>query len=78
MNTDRFVPLGPVAVPIVPITHFRKLHFDPKELEGIWRICGPSVEHNIRRHPLWLVICMAYLEGLDHGASLERMKHDSL
>ncbi len=71
-----FVVLGP-AIPVVPITDFSCLRLTEEQWAQVWEIVGPSAEKNLsggRRGPLqlWQVICAAYLEGLQHGATLAR------
>lgn len=64
------VTLGPF-VDMPPGSEFSKL---PRgvDLGAIWGVVGPSVERNMRSLPLWKVIAMAYVEGLQHGAALSQ------
>lgn len=78
MNRKRlhFITLGP-PIPIVPVSHFTPLPLDQNQLAEVWKVIGPSVEHNMRKNaPLWEIFAAAYLEGLNHGAALmeERLK----
>lgn len=58
--------------PLVPISHFSKFRFKKQEWEEVWKIIGPSVQWNINKHPLWIVIAAAYLEGLQHGSEIKK------
>jgi hypothetical protein len=40
-------------------------------MEACWELVGPTIERNIDR-PLWMQFCVAYLEGLNHGAGAKR------
>lgn len=68
----RFVNVGPIPVPIVPIQKFTKVRNKTHHemLESLWEIIGPSVELNLRQLPLWKVITMAYFEGCAHGSQM--------
>ena len=73
-NTKRihFVTFGP-PIPVVPTKDFTKMGFKHEELKRLWEIIGPSVERNMNAEvPMWQIITMAYLEGLNHGSGLER------
>ena len=63
--------IGPCSIPLVPRGDFSKLRLSDSQLDIIWRIVGPSATINLARNPLWIVICMAYIEGLNHGHGLE-------
>ena len=67
---DKNVRVGPASVPIVPVGHFRR--FKSSDLDEAWQIIGPSVALNINRGPIWKVITAAYLEGLLHGAGIQK------
>jgi hypothetical protein len=69
---DHMAQIGPVAIETVPITHFTKSRLTSTQLKEIWHICGPSAEKNLSKNPIWMVICMAYIEGLNHGAGLSK------
>lgn len=68
------VTLGP-SIPLVPVTHFSKLRMTRQQWEDAWHLVGPSVDRNIWKQPLWMVIAAAYVEGVHHGSSIakERM-----
>jgi len=63
--------IGRSAIPVVPITDFTKAKFTEEQFNEIWSIVGVSAEKNLNTCPLWKVICMAYIEGLNHGAGLK-------
>jgi hypothetical protein len=63
--------IGPCSIPLVPRGDFSKLRLTTEQLDTIWRIVGPSATINLAKNPLWIVICMAYIEGLNHGHGLE-------
>lgn len=77
MKRPYFVTLGP-PVPIVPVGDFSRMALTEQQWADAWRLCGPSAAMNMaggwRRRPLelWQVIASAYLEGLGHGAAIER------
>jgi len=62
--------LGPCAIDVVAIRDFSSRRLSREQLQFIWRICGPAAEKNLERNPLWIAICMAYIEGLQHGSEL--------
>ena len=64
------VPVGPF-IEVPSGNHFSKLP-SGIDLNAVWGIVGPSVERNMRALPLWKVIAMAYVEGLQHGAALSQ------
>ncbi len=64
-----FVSLGP-AIDLVPITDFDKISFTPEQWSFLWRICGPSVQLNMRKLELWQVIAAAWMEGALMGYEL--------
>lgn len=64
----RMVSIGPAAVPVVPISQFRRSR--AIDMQAVWQIVGPAAEKNLDRLPLWQVIAAAYVEGLHHGAEL--------
>lgn len=75
MSRNYRLAIGP-SMPVVPIRDFSRL---PAEmLTGAWSIVGPSAEQNMRRDhagrccELWEVTAAAYLEGLQHGAALQK------
>jgi hypothetical protein len=73
-----FSHFGP-EMPLVPIGDFSKLSITEKDLEAAWGICGPSADRNMQRKlQLWQVIVIAYLEGLNHGASLQPRAGDGV
>jgi hypothetical protein len=82
MARPNFMQFGP-DMPVVPIGDFSRMSLTEKQWADAWRICGPSAEQNMRRGwkrpplELWQVIASAYLEGLHHGASIERERHDN-
>lgn len=83
MNTKRahFMRFGP-EMPVVPIGDFSSMRLTEEQWGNAWHLCGPSAEQNMRRGgrgrglELWQVIASAYLEGLQHGAGLERERHE--
>lgn len=70
-----YVTFGP-PIPVVPVGDFSRTGLTQEQWAGAWRICGPSAELNMRRLELWQVIASAYLEGLGHGAGIERERHE--
>lgn len=76
MSRAASVLIGPSTLPVVPMKDFSRITAE-KPLLDAWILVGPSVSHNIEKLPIWKVIAMAYLEGLEHGSSLERSKHES-
>lgn len=70
------VALGPCAVPLVPVRDMSKFALTREQWHAVWRIIGPTAERNLARNPLWTVIACAYLEGLHHGASLQREQEE--
>lgn len=83
MNRRRphFMTFGP-PIPVVPIGDFSVMKLTNDQWADAWHICGPSAEQNMRRGArgrgleLWQVIASAYLEGLQHGAGIERERND--
>lgn len=73
MSKPTFAMLAPIAIDEVKLS---KLHIKTEDLEKLWAITGATSEKNLVKLPLWKVICIAYLEGLHHGAGVEREKHD--
>jgi hypothetical protein len=73
MTRTRMAHLGPVQIETVAVSDFTKRRFSREDLQSIWHICGPSAEYNLARNPLWIAICMAYIEGLQHGSELGRV-----
>lgn len=73
MSKDRRVSLGPCPVSMYPITAFSSLK--RSDLETAWQIVGPTIERNINA-PLWAQFAAAYIEGLNHGAGIERERAD--
>ena len=77
MKRSHFVRLGP-AIPVVPVGDFSSMKLTTEQWKNAWQLCGPSAERNLtgirrgRSLELWQVIASAYLEGLQHGAGLER------
>lgn len=67
-------------MPIVPVGDFSRMRLTPDQWSDAWSIVGPSAEMNMRRDrhgrclELWQVIASAYLEGLQHGAEIQREK----
>ena len=79
---NRFVQIGPKAVPNAPISAFtkaRKFNGKPMDelLEEIWELVGPSFELNMRRLPLWKVVAMAYFEGALHAAQMMEEENET-
>ena len=72
VNRTHMANLGPCAIDTVGIRDFTSRRFSREQLHGIWKICGPSAEKNLERNPLWIALCMAYIEGLQHGSELAR------
>lgn len=68
MSKTYAVALGP-HVEMPPASHFTRLN-GKVDLHDVWKIVGPSVARNVHSLPLWKVIAMAYLEGLQHGAAM--------
>lgn len=68
---ERMVSIGPSAVPVVPMKHFTRNAVTKSDLASVWKIVGPSAQLNLERLPLWQVIAMAYVEGLNHGSGLQ-------
>ena len=64
--------LGPCAIDTVAIRDFSSRRLSREQLQFIWKICGPSAELNLSRNPLWIALCMAYIEGLQHGSELAK------
>lgn len=80
MTKQHFLTLGP-AIPVVPVGDFSRLRLTRDQWAEVWTIVGPSAERNLARGrhgpmELWQVICAAYLEGLSHGSSIERERHE--
>lgn len=75
---QHFITFGP-AIPVVPVKQFTKFStvgIDKEMFQRAWEIIGPSVEHNMRRQSeMWQIITAAYLEGLSHGAAIERERN---
>ena len=63
---ESFARLGPIAVPLVAVRDFHRF---PRDInfEEVWHIVGPSAAKNLVKCPLWIVICAAYLEGIQHA-----------
>ena len=72
-----FAAFGP-PIPVVPIGDFSHSGLTERQWADAWWLCGPSAEQNMRgrRLELWQVIACAYLEGLQHGAGIERERHE--
>ena len=66
---ERIARIGPTVIADVPASDFDSW---PLPLERIWQLCGPSAERNLASLPLWQVIAMAYVEGLQHGSAATR------
>lgn len=72
-----YMRFGP-PMPVVPVGDFSKMGLTEEQWADAWSLCGPSAQMNMKggfnRPPLqiWQVIAAAYLEGLQHGAALER------
>jgi hypothetical protein len=66
---EHIATIGPCTIDSVPIGNFTKVQITREELESLWRLCGPSAERNMSKNPLWMVIAMAYYEGLSHGVN---------
>lgn len=76
-----FMTFGP-SFPVTPVGDFSRMRLTDQQWADAWRLCGPSAEQNMRRNfrgqslELWQVIASAYLEGLQHGAGIERERHE--
>lgn len=81
MKRPHYITFGP-SIPLVPVGDFSKMSLTEQQWADAWYLCGPSAEQNMRRGgrgrglELWQVIASAYLEGLNHGAGLEKELHD--
>jgi hypothetical protein len=66
---DDIVNAGPCIVPQYGAKSWSQLNM-PKgtRLADIWRLCGPMVDRNLSRRPMWEVFCLVYLEALQHGS----------
>lgn len=71
MRRAHHVQFGP-SIPIVPVTHFSKMRLTEQQWSDVWQIIGPSVNRNMDKVPTWKLIAAAYLEGLQHGAGLQK------
>ena len=69
---DQMVKIGPCAVTQLPVKCWSNWPTGIKSTE-VWKIIGPHVEKNLDRMPLWKVFCSIYIEGLEHGSSIERI-----
>jgi hypothetical protein len=66
------IHFGP-AIPVVPVRDFSRLPFTREEMAEVWKVCGPSVEQNLRKGlEMWQIITAAYIEGISHGSAIER------
>ncbi|SMG09866.1 hypothetical protein [Paraburkholderia susongensis] len=70
MSRNSMVQIGPCPIPLVPVRDFSKPRLTREDWNGLWQLCGPSAQHNLSRNPLWVVICMAYYEGMAHASGL--------
>jgi hypothetical protein len=69
VSKPHFVGIGGPLIEPYPVRAYSRVPAEIK-MEDVWRICGPTVEMNIKANPLWRVFAVVYLEGLMHGAAV--------
>lgn len=67
-KTHEHCGLGPV-IPIVSARDFDRKRLPKSAYEDAWSIVGPTIHRNHDR-PVWQLLAIAYLQGLQHGAAL--------
>ena len=68
--------MGPTPAPIVPLTGFSRVRLSKDQQDAIWDIIAPTIHRSMNRLPLWKVFTAVYLEGLNHGAGVERERRN--
>jgi hypothetical protein len=64
---EQMAHIGPCSIDICPQTDFTRVPLTREQVHSLWKLCGPSAQRNLEHNPLWVVIVMAYYEGLAHG-----------
>ena len=73
-NKSETVGIGPV-IPRVPYKDFKKVDFSHDDLFQIWQVIGPTIKVNLDRQlPLWQVLVIAYIQGLENGFGIAEEK----